>query len=405
MIKEATVYARRSHGGCESGSGTPATTRNRYFTGKPMTARDFADEQRFLIERHRLHNRLLHDWGIVCGLRVKHHRNPDCQDRWVVVEAGIAIDCCGREIILARDTTVRIDGDDGSEQAAAQRRDTDPWEPPEDLVVYVRYAEELEECVPVLYREHGCDPTESEAGRVREVAELGMVPFADLPPGCWRQPGGWEDTPCQKGCDDDPWESGGCLEPHCPCGTWVPLARLTDTGCENDELPRARFRIDDSGVWRISPRSQHLTRITAINWPHGGEMPINQLQRDGLRVRFDRRLAEAGGDATGVNRFTFMVQYSESQEDLSFVTPATDSPSFEPETCTAVFMVEDDLFRARRGFADSDIYISLRCDFLLDCNGVPVDGDHIGGRLPSGNGIAGGVFDSWFRLVHGHASK
>jgi hypothetical protein len=369
-----------------------------------MMARDFADEQRFLLERHRLHNRLLHDWGIVCGLRVEYHRNPDCQDRWVVVEKGIAIDCCGREIILARDTAVRIDGEDGRGEVA-QGRDTGPWEPPEDLVVFVRYAEKLEEYVPVLYREHDCDPTESEAGRVREVAELGVASFADLRPGCWRQPGGWQDTPCEKGCDEDPWESRGCLDPNCPCGTWVPLARLTEIGYEDEHFPRARFRIDDSGVWRVPPPSRHLTRIVWTNWKHGCGMSIEQLRKEGLRIRFDRPLAEprpepdcADYTGTGVNRFTIVVQYSESQEDLEFVAPAPDSPNFDAASCTAIYRVSDELLR-RRSFLDSDIYVSLKCDFLLDCNGIPVDGDHIGGSLPSGNGIAGGVFDSWFRLV------
>ena len=70
----------------------PASERNRFFTGKSMTARDFTDEQRYFLSRHWLHNRLLHGWGIVCGLRVRYHWNPDCRDRWVIVEPGIAID-------------------------------------------------------------------------------------------------------------------------------------------------------------------------------------------------------------------------------------------------------------------------------------------------------------------------
>ena len=87
--------------------GPIATERNRYFTGKYMTARDFADEQRYFLSRHRL-NRLLHGWGIACGLGVTMHPDKACARRWVVVRAGIAIDCCGREVILARDTSFRL---------------------------------------------------------------------------------------------------------------------------------------------------------------------------------------------------------------------------------------------------------------------------------------------------------
>ena len=57
------------------------------------------------------------------------------------------------------------------------------------------------------------------------------------------------------------------------------------------------------------------------------------------------------------------------------------------------------LDRGRRGGLDgSTIYVTLRADFVLDCHGRAVDGDHIGGRLPSGNGREGGEFHSWFRV-------
>jgi hypothetical protein len=45
------------------------------------------------------------------------------------------------------------------------------------------------------------------------------------------------------------------------------------------------------------------------------------------------------------------------------------------------------------------IHVTLRCDFLVDCHKNPVDGDHLCGRLPSGNGVPGGTFESWFRVV------
>src|SRR5690348_10815975 len=94
---------------CDWGDcGAIVLERNRYFTGKYMTPRDFAGEQEYFLSRHRLHNRLLHGWGIVCGLDVEPHPNPDCADRWVVVRAGIAIDCCGRELVLLKDTAFEL---------------------------------------------------------------------------------------------------------------------------------------------------------------------------------------------------------------------------------------------------------------------------------------------------------
>src|SRR5262245_20462312 len=75
--------------------------RTAYYTGKLLTARDFMDEQRYHIDKLRLHHMLLHGWGTVCGLRVKPH--PHCPGLRVVVEAGLAIDECGREVRLLRD--------------------------------------------------------------------------------------------------------------------------------------------------------------------------------------------------------------------------------------------------------------------------------------------------------------
>jgi hypothetical protein len=44
-------------------------TRNHYFTGKLMQVGDFDTEQRYGVDKLRLHNRVLHGWGVVCGLK------------------------------------------------------------------------------------------------------------------------------------------------------------------------------------------------------------------------------------------------------------------------------------------------------------------------------------------------
>ncbi len=45
------------------------------------------------------------------------------------------------------------------------------------------------------------------------------------------------------------------------------------------------------------------------------------------------------------------------------------------------------------------LHITIRCDFLLDCRKNPVDGDHLRGRLPTGDGTPGGTFESWVKVV------
>jgi hypothetical protein len=49
-----------------------------------------------------------------------------------------------------------------------------------------------------------------------------------------------------------------------------------------------------------------------------------------------------------------------------------------------------------------DVYVVLKCDFVLDEDGRAVDGNHRRGGLargyPTGDGVEGGTFESWFRL-------
>jgi len=76
--------------------------RPRYFCGQLLTEEDLNAEQRYQKEKNRLHNRFLHGWGVVCGLKVTCH--PKCSSKGnVLVEKGYAIDCCGNDILVCRD--------------------------------------------------------------------------------------------------------------------------------------------------------------------------------------------------------------------------------------------------------------------------------------------------------------
>jgi len=54
------------------------------------------------------------------------------------------------------------------------------------------------------------------------------------------------------------------------------------------------------------------------------------------------------------------------------------------------------------------VHLALNCGFLMDQCGRAVDGDHVRrpgdgakGNLPTGDGVPGGTFESWFTLAHG----
>jgi hypothetical protein len=95
------------------------------------------------------------------------------------------------------------------------------------------------------------------------------------------------------------------------------------------------------------------------------------------------------------------VQYSGVQNTLEFL-PSQEDPAVEND-CLAVFTIDPDYLevgrrRDQRSIAGTMVYVTLKCDFILDCHNNPVDGDFLGARFPTGNGVPGGIFESWFRV-------
>jgi hypothetical protein len=385
-----------------------AEERNHYFTGKYLTARDFADEQAYFLNRHRLHNRLLHGWGIVCGLKIVRHPNLDCRKRWVVIHPGIALDCCGRELIVKCETPFELElPEPEGEQAGNYTRRPRPRpeqggggeEEVEDtrerFLLVMRYVEEKTEEVPFLYNEGECDPKRKEANRIRESVVFELIRY-DPKENCWLNPEGDPYAHCRDDCGDElPGPGKSCLNPTCPCGEVVPLALITPGYSPEDE-----FEIDLRGRRHLPTPPEFLTHIADVNWPHGGEVSLRELNHEWhrrLTVRFDRKLLPSDGDKTGINPFTFVVQYGGVQHDLEFL-PSDEDPTLEGD-CLAVFTIDRDYFRRNRSIAGNVVYVTLKCDFILDCHNNPVDGDFLRARFPTGNGVPGGVFESWFRVV------
>lgn len=453
--------SHKSHKEC----GELATERMRYFTGRYMTARDFRDEQAYYLTHRYLHNRIMHGWGVVCGLHVYEHPTEDCRWDRVIVNAGMAVDCCGREIVISKTVVpppIPWKGKSGDEQQRETKQEQDEYAP-EDRRRYpllcLHYEEKKIEMVPVLYSEGGCDEQRREYSRISEGYrfEWHWVRYKDLPKYHWkvingrcddesddddyaqherqepeptqqaevneneyraehetenderRRPRPCPEDDCYTPTEDKPFVS--CLEPSCPRDHCVPLAWVRSRQGE----PIHSDDIVMLGRPSLRPPIQSLTHICSINWPHGGVISRRRLARlRRLEVRFDRRLKRSPDEADdcgpyGINACTFDVKFGGGYEDLDFVT-YVEPPHVEDE-CVAVFHLDPRSHRPEHRGRNSHqelpyaylenhiVYISLKCDFILDCHGVPVDGNHLAGLLPSGDGIPGGTFESWFRVV------
>src|SRR5580693_208410 len=149
----------------------PAFCRNSYYRGKLLTERDFTDEQRYGIDKMRMHTLALHGWGVVCGLIASRH--PNCPEKRLVVGKGLAVDGCGREIRLLADDYVllpqpvpgaappkkpappREHEHDEHEHDGDDHHDDDDGcnepPPPKDLYLCVRYSECETEFAPAPF--------------------------------------------------------------------------------------------------------------------------------------------------------------------------------------------------------------------------------------------------------------
>lgn len=127
--------------------------RNRYYDGKPMFARDFAAEQEYHVDRLDTLARHVAGEGILDGLETTVVEEADGR-LTVTVSAGLALDCCGRLLVVPDETERTLDDPGGNETN-----------------LYLVYGECVTETVPLEGTEGACR-TDCEYNRVLEVVDV-----------------------------------------------------------------------------------------------------------------------------------------------------------------------------------------------------------------------------------------
>lgn len=388
----------------QTGSPPPATAcgdvaelaRLRYFHGRALGALDLRREQAYLLEKSRLRNRLLHGWGIVCGLDVEVVERQPCDPeddepdaRALVVGSGAAIDSCGNEIVVRNPREVRLDRLVSAEdvRAAGSARPT----------VYLTlcfHEQPIDPMRPLLAAE--CEPVPAcEYGRVCETYRIcASTTRPDAGPAC---------EPCCGACGD------GC----------VVLAAITDYDPDEPLRPEQV----DRRVRRSLARHD-LARIRAVNWVHGAtytrEAATRLLAQSGLKIRFSRPIQVAslqphvielttieGGGGRSAGIYALKGEFDDP--------PVTDElPDRRLRDLVVYRSTSDETLQ----FGDR-VMITIRGDFILDECCRAVDAPHIAGAVSrlqlddgtpspasvpagplcghreSGNATEGGEFVSW----------
>lgn len=128
--------------------------RNRYFYGKFLSVDDFETEQRYMNDKRRLINRFLHGYGVVCGLQV-----VEVDDVTISLEAGLALDFSGREIMVALPITKRLSAIEGFSTYTEEGEDR------QELYLCIAYAEQETDAV------HNITRTEADEEEYNKYAE------------------------------------------------------------------------------------------------------------------------------------------------------------------------------------------------------------------------------------------
>ena len=418
----------------------PPLCRNHYFTGKLLTERDFTAEQKYMADKLRLHHVALHGWGVVCGLKVTPH--PYCPDLRIVVEPGLAIDGCGREVRVPQRVEVLLPApsplfsedpcppDPAADELATEingpgEKET-PDQPTVTLYVGLRYVERGAELVPTPFSECACGSSSNQPNRICESYELQI--FTDEPK-CFELVRK-EKEECEEQDAGAIYKSllDGCPE---PCDIdWIPLAVIRDF-IPGYELKKESFhnracrrrlpsttaldRLIGCILKRIPTRTP--TRIIEIGWTHRSEYQTHDFMRlfigddhgssPGFVVTFDRPVRKEG-----ITPRTFQaiaVRYIEKTYGAGQpeVVPAT--VRLNSERTKVHLHIDRQYARNRLDRTRFDLYLLLRCNAIVDDSGFPVDGELLAGvdsdgayvaAFPTGDGIAGGLFESWIRVVH-----
>jgi hypothetical protein len=171
-----------SHGckcGCQETSGCGVTTlvRPRFFPGQLLLDGDLQLLADYSLLKHRLHNRFLHGDGVVCGLLVGCH---PCGGGKVVVGPGMALDCCGNDILVPCPTELDINamirelrlslqpGYDCGDPCDKKADPKDSRRRKNTYCLWIKYCEELTDPVSPYMSDDPCSSIGCQSSRVRE---------------------------------------------------------------------------------------------------------------------------------------------------------------------------------------------------------------------------------------------
>ena len=172
-------------------NGLQMVERPRYYARQLITPDDMIQEQTYFRNRMRLHNRMLHGWGVVCGLLVTPATTKNggtAVEPWQVrVCPGYALGPQGDEIIMACEHLVDMRQNGVTGTAADPCGAADPWcsdvwisrDPGARYYIAIKFKELAVRPQRVQPAGCGCDDNQCEFSRWRDGYEIGVLTQAE----------------------------------------------------------------------------------------------------------------------------------------------------------------------------------------------------------------------------------
>lgn len=423
--------------------------RNHYYFGKLMKAEDFKIEQSYFNEKRWLINRMIHGWGVVCGLDVEPTGNPN----EVRIMPGLAIDCCGREILVCEPETISLIP---KPTECSSEMDMQHTHDHKRYAICLKYKARKTEPFPIY---GACDQEEKcQYNRIKDSFEIKIITFSTPE---WKKPF----CPKGYGCRNDNGPHHHCMSLHeCICrqlcdhdfckhnfsecheNSCIVLATYTRDNNSGIEYVQQFDTSDEKMVEKFNKYSHRrliynnsllydliscyhgdLPRVCEISWEHAKTSYDWHDFRDvvvpnGLKVTFNKPMNFAT-----INQHTFQVATITIEEKTGYrlhrYIPGKIKPSHEESFNDVVNVVTFEFdpgwigdevgmrdvqnSAAYSGIAHgANFEIILRGCSIFSKDGKALDGCFTG-DLPSGTGTQGTDFISWFSLHRrgGHKIK
>ena len=378
----------------------PHFERNNYFHGKMLSARDLAAEQEYLNEKRWLINRMILGWGVVCGLDV-------ClENGCLVVRPGLALDCCGRELLVCE--PAMVDAGKIAEELGVDpsgKYEPIPW------VLCLEYRECRTEPVKLPPSRDQKEPGR-EYNRIRDDYRLSIRRWKDACPEdhseeCCPYESLGRETPIHKALVARSQKCPKCKD--CEC---VLLATGTLTtgyppqiNLYADGWKYRRIVYTNSALASLL-RCFHggLAHIKEINWEPGCHYQIDdffdRLGKEHLKVTFDQPMNQRTVTNVRSCRLSIFISPDGESCPVPVLIPVE---RIEYDDCTAIYCFDDDCIErelrtsCKKLKKPADVELVLHGSMIHDKSGRALDAELIA-DFPTGNGVEGGEFIAYFSV-------